>query len=79
MGLGDEVYELENNPQMSTATSCGKTALGKRREEICKMECLWRKTRLPWNQGTTVESHARGEVNTVASLSQNKHWQLSNR
>jgi len=58
MVLGDGAYELESNPKKSTATSCGKTACRKRREEICKMECLWRKTRLPWNQGTTVESHA---------------------
>ena len=32
------------------------------------MECRWRKTRLPWKQGTAVESHAGSGTTPVASL-----------
>ena len=32
-------------------------------------ECLWRKTGLPWKQGTTAESYIGGGATIVASLS----------
>ena len=36
-----------------TAIDCREMAYGDRREEIHGRECLWRKARQPWRQGTT--------------------------
>ena len=63
------MWELESIARGKTTVRCEETAWGDRREEINKWECLWRKPRLPWKQGTTVEWCTEGGATTAASLS----------
>ena len=67
-GLGAGVWGLENRPRARTAVGCRQTDWGNRKEEMHSRECLQRRTRLPWEQGATAESHARGGATIVASL-----------
>ena len=72
--LGAGVQGLWRNPWWTVDQGKGCCWLPRDRWRGCEGgdcggKCLWRKTRQPWKQGSTAESHIEGGAITIASLS----------